>query len=141
MSRLAATLDHDNGHPAALPAGEPVAGTALDAALGLDYGELAVALYFSDMPSRRPSRVAITAEQILALVVQGVERLGVARVRAVAKEYRRHAIAETQPGYAVLGPSPLPNDRRDACAHALAWRLMSDVLGWPSARTSSVPST
>ncbi len=49
----------------------------------LDYGELAVALAASDMPTKR---VDLTADERVAYAVQGLARLGVATVRERAEQ-------------------------------------------------------
>jgi hypothetical protein len=91
-------------------------------AAGLRYTELAVALYASDMPTSR--REDPSVEQVWMFVVQGIERVGVERIREIARESCRLNLREDWAGHARLWPSIRRHDR----AHGQAFLLRSSPL-------------
>ena len=93
---------------AAEPAASPHAGE-------LTYGELAVALYASDMPTAKGSPAPA---EIAAWAGQGLDRLGPARVWEL--DYRGRRAVGRDPEYSAVWPSP----RRAGAARALAYRYL-----------------
>jgi hypothetical protein len=109
------------------PVGDHATEATLDAVLSLSYGEVAVALYVSDMPLQRLAAGHLpTAEQIIALVAQGIARLGVDRIRTIEADSRRRNLAalrgDTDAAARTAGDL-LPDSRRAQRAHDLSFRL------------------
>ncbi|MBF8187463.1 hypothetical protein ITP53_17320 [Nonomuraea sp. K274] len=106
---------------------------ALDLTLRLPYGELAVALYASDMPTRRLPARDIALEQVAAWVARGVERLGgEVKVWWLDFQSRQLGIRLSEAGattsqerteYRALWPQP----RREDSALSLAY-VVCDLL-------------
>jgi hypothetical protein len=95
---------------------EPAA-TAHEALFGqvrdLPYGELAVALYASSMPTSRAARRNTPAEQIEAWAAEGLELLGAAQVWRLTWRTRNG----TGPEHVAIWPSA----RREGAAYDMAW--------------------
>lgn len=96
----------------------------------LRYGELAVALYAADIPT--PGTTSLSAPEAERLVVQGVTRLGLARVRAIDRDSRRLAaaiMAGWEQGLDTTGWESerlrlWPSPRREDAALGLAWSIV-----------------
>jgi hypothetical protein len=91
----------------------------------LSYGELAVALYASDMPTRR-DRSRHDPVQVGAWARQGMERLGPARIMELEARSTRAVLASNEAAFDAVWP----NWRRGQAAHDLAYRHLSPA--WPT---------
>ncbi|MGJ6968771.1 hypothetical protein ACSDR0_43390 [Streptosporangium sp. G11] len=95
------------------------------AILAMPNGEWAMALYASDMPTRRGDH---TAEQIAAWIVQGVERLGgEVAVWQRSQEFAKALDIRDQAKRSAAWKRLFPKPRREDRARGLAYGLSLDL--------------
>ncbi len=87
----------------------------------LTYGELAVALYASDMPTRRRAAWSAAPDQVAAWAAQGVARLGRARVWQLDYRSRQSALRPGDEYEAIW-----PDSRRAGTANGVGYLFAMD---------------
>jgi hypothetical protein len=117
-----AVMDRSDTHEQSPPS--PSASVA-----GLSYGELAIALCASDMPTVRHLALDVSDHQLVAWVCQGSDRLGEDRVRELDEEARGTRIHWMEgrlsaPECHAVERRIWGSVRRSELSHGMAYRIL-----------------